>query len=265
LLNPIYSTDAVAGIMSKGTLPPAPSTANLAGEYSGFSFGFEAWASDGFEVWTEAVNASVAATPGGYVLSPNDGDAPITLSNEGSYVGFADFSQHNPNSTGDFEGVIAFPITSTEVVFLRLEAEGMVFGPFVNYSFVNGEAGILSRDPNYQVPEFIGLNAGNGLPADFANQVSLGSGWHFTSWFGSYNTNFAPWVFHAEHGWLYLIEGDSTGFYLWDTQMESILWTSASVYPSIYRFSDSSWIFYQKGSSNPRWFVDLETQQWESW
>ncbi|MEC7608796.1 MAG: hypothetical protein VX964_01360, partial [Verrucomicrobiota bacterium] len=67
------------------------------------------------------------------------------------------------------------------------------------------------------------------------------------------------------HGWLYLFPSvtDTDSVYMWDNSMQSILWTSQAVYPSMYRFSDSTWIWYQKGSSNPRWFNKLATGEWE--
>lgn len=43
--------------------------------------------------------------------------------------------------------------------------------------------------------------------------------------------------------------------------MESILWTSDSVYPAMYRFSDGQWLYYLIDSFNPRWFVNLITRQ----
>lgn len=93
----------------------------------------------------------------------------------------------------------------------------------------------------------------------------LGGGWLWSDWFGFFNVNQYPWVYHQEHGWLYAFAIDTESMFFWDDQMGTFFWTSDSVYPSIYRFSDSKWLFYQKESSNPRWFVDLLTGIWEQW
>ncbi len=93
----------------------------------------------------------------------------------------------------------------------------------------------------------------------------LGGGWVWLNWFGAFNLTNEPWIFHEDHGWLYPFAEGSDGIFFWEGEMNSIIWTSEVVYPSIYRFSDGKWLFYQKGSKNPRWFVDLLTGVWEQW
>jgi hypothetical protein len=55
------------------------------------------------------------------------------------------------------------------------------------------------------------------------------------------------------------------GVILWDLEMNGIMWTSESVYPYLYRFSDGEWLFYDEGSDNPRWFNVLSSGVWESY
>ena len=47
---------------------------------------------------------------------------------------------------------------------------------------------------------------GPSAPAPFESAVELGDGWWFSVWFGSFNTNFLPWIFHPEHSWMYVFE-----------------------------------------------------------
>jgi hypothetical protein len=112
----------------------------------------------------------------------------------------------------------------------------------------------------------IALSSVSGGPGSwYDGAADLGGGWKWLPWLGSFNVNEDPWIYHAQHGWLYSFTTSSQSVYFWDGAMASILYTSDTLYPSMYRFSDGKWIFYQKGSKNPRWFVDLLTGLWEQW
>ncbi len=94
----------------------------------------------------------------------------------------------------------------------------------------------------------------------FPNATELGDGWSFSGWFGSFNTGFFPWIFHAEHNWMYIGEDSSPDeFYLFDQSSDQWLYTTAETYPNLYSFSRNSWVFYFDGTSGPREFVDLKS------
>ena len=90
-------------------------------------------------------------------------------------------------------------------------------------------------------------------------------GWHWLDWFGYFNSSEDPWLYHNDHGWTYVFPSvtDTDSVYLWDNSMQSVLWTSETVYPFMYRFSDGTWIWYLKGSSKPRWIYNFSTVEWE--
>ena len=52
------------------------------------------------------------------------------------------------------------------------------------------------------------------------------------------------WVYDPAQGWIF---------------------TDADHYPLVYRYNTSSWHFYEMGSSEPRFFFDYSTGQWDSW
>jgi len=111
-------------------------------------------------------------------------------------------------------------------------------------------------DPGGSLPDpLIGGTPVDGLPA-----------WFFSEWFGFYNTDLAPWLFHAEHGFIYRFP-DSTNdsMFVYDHAMTAWSWTNESTYPYLFRFSDGVWLWYQEGSKGPRWFNILSTGEWESW
>ncbi len=98
--------------------------------------------------------------------------------------------------------------------------------------------------------------------AIFSDATELGEGWQSTDWFGSFNTAFFPWIFHAEHNWMYIGEdSDADAMYLYDQVSDQWLYTAAETYPNLYSFGRNSWIFYFEGTSGPREFFDLQTSE----
>ena len=102
-------------------------------------------------------------------------------------------------------------------------------------------------------------------PAPFESAVELGEGWWSSEWFGSFNTNFYPWIFHPEHSWMYVFEeSTSDDIFSYDLSLEGWLFTSSGVYPSMYSFGRNAWIFYFVGTSGPRQFVELDSGEFFS-
>jgi hypothetical protein len=96
--------------------------------------------------------------------------------------------------------------------------------------------------------------------------TELTGGWYWLEWFEFFNVNFDPWIYHEQHEWLFPFSTDDPAdIVFYDDAMQAFWWTSSTVYPFVYRFSDGAWLFYEKGSSNPRWFYNFSTQQWEDW
>ncbi len=65
--------------------------------------------------------------------------------------------------------------------------------------------------------------AGNGrveVEGDLFGGVALGDDWFQSEWYGTYNVAFAPWIFHLQHGFQYLFEGNAEGeVFLYDLEM----------------------------------------------
>ncbi len=105
----------------------------------------------------------------------------------------------------------------------------------------------------------LGGEPSSGYEDIFSGGPDLGAGWHFSDWFGIYNVNFfAPWLFHLEHGWMFLADSStSSEMFLFDLSSEAWYFTGQTQYPNMFSFSRSSWVFYFEESANPRNFVDL--------
>ncbi len=89
-----------------------------------------------------------------------------------------------------------------------------------------------------------------------------GGGWRWLSWFGYFEEDGYGWIWHKGHGWMFT--GSETTASIWFYTMDmGWLWSSDTVYPYLYRRSDSTWLWYQVGSTSPRWFYNFTTSAWE--
>lgn len=95
----------------------------------------------------------------------------------------------------------------------------------------------------------------------WVDAVPLPGGWRWLSWFGFFEED-GYWIWHYDHGWMYPV-GTTTEDILFYTGDMEWIWSSGSVYPWIYRFSDSTWLWYLRDSAAPRWFYNATTESWE--
>jgi plastocyanin len=91
--------------------------------------------------------------------------------------------------------------------------------------------------------------------------ANLGNGWMNSSWFGTFNVNNYPWIYHQQHGWMYVFGTDPTSIWLYTSDL-GFLWTSQSVYPWLWSDTQKTWLYYDVGSSNPRYFYNWNSQKW---
>jgi hypothetical protein len=90
-----------------------------------------------------------------------------------------------------------------------------------------------------------------------------GSGWRSLGWLGGFYDAGNGWFFHVQHGWLYC-RGDSMEN-LWFYSLDmGWLWSSVLVYPWFYRQDAECWLFYVRDTTQPRWFFNWCSQQWEA-
>ncbi len=105
-----------------------------------------------------------------------------------------------------------------------------------------------------------------GPPSDPFGGVPLGGEWYFSEWYGIYNSTFYPWIFHAQHGWQYIFVTETEGeYFIYDLESEDFWWTTSAFQPlTFYSFNRGTFNFYFVGTSNPRSFVDLQTEEFWS-
>lgn len=94
--------------------------------------------------------------------------------------------------------------------------------------------------------------------------TDLGNGWYYLSWFGDFYPNASGWIYHAQLGWLFPSGSSTSNIWMWDTALNSWVWTSDTTFPNIYRQSDGVWLFYDEWTTNPCLFWNFTTNSWES-
>lgn len=99
-------------------------------------------------------------------------------------------------------------------------------------------------------------------PTPWPDATDLGSGWKSSSWFGVFNVNNYPWIYHQQHGFMYVFGTDPASIWFWASDM-GFLWSSSTVYPWLWSDTKQTWLYYAIGSQSPRFFFNWNTQQWE--
>jgi len=97
-----------------------------------------------------------------------------------------------------------------------------------------------------------------------AGYTDLGGGWRRLTWFGDYAVmGLEGWIWHNKHGFFF-VTATSTPTHVWLFANDmGWLYTGNGLYPYLYRASPASWLWYN-GATNPRWFMNLTTSQWEN-
>ena len=71
-------------------------------------------------------------------------------------------------------------------------------------------------------------------PWNETNTQSLSAGWSRSSWFGDFYGKEQGWVYHFDHGWIYLKGTDESGFWVHDETL-GWLYTGKDAHPFFYR------------------------------
>ncbi|MCC5834925.1 MAG: hypothetical protein JJU20_09355 [Opitutales bacterium] len=88
----------------------------------------------------------------------------------------------------------------------------------------------------------------------------LTEGWN-SYWFGNFNTELFfeyGWIWHHEHGWVFPLEEN------WSYNPGlGWIWTSEDIYPVVFRLSDRAWLWYFRGTTEPREIHNYSTGELE--
>jgi hypothetical protein len=108
--------------------------------------------------------------------------------------------------------------------------------------------------------------------AFFAGEDPLSNGVYYLQFpdgnlFGYYGYLLSGWIFHFDMGYEYIVPASSgDGTYLWDLSSGHWFYSSPTLFPYLYDFSLSAWLYYFPDTKNaghyttgPRYFVNLTT------
>lgn len=97
---------------------------------------------------------------------------------------------------------------------------------------------------------------------------SLGDGYFRLEGLGAYYGAYfeeSGWIHHSGlRWWLYLYGDDPDHMWMWSESFGWI-WTGAALYPNIYRADPAGWLYYLETGEGPRWFYDMNAEQWQTY
>ncbi|MDA8991745.1 hypothetical protein N9H45_09480, partial [Opitutales bacterium] len=85
--------------------------------------------------------------------------------------------------------------------------------------------------------------AEKALSALAAESTELNGGWNQSTWFGLYKSYENGWIYHINHGWLFLSADSHDGIWTW-SQNRGWTWSKEAIYPFIYQSNIGNWIYY---------------------
>ncbi len=114
-------------------------------------------------------------------------------------------------------------------------------------------------------PSFLGAVIKSADP--FGGE-DAGGGFLFSDWYGFYNPEFWPWIFHSEHQFQYVFPVTQGEAFIYDLTTEDFWWTTSAFNTlTFYSFNRGTFNFYFVNfalGDGDRQFVDLETEEFYS-
>lgn len=145
-------------------------------------------------------------------------------------------------------------------------AEGMTYR--VGLGFVRPVAALLLNDPIVVVgvssATALEIQTIGGAPANiFAGAEDLGGGWKRLAWFGDFNDEQYPWIYHAQHGFAYIYDVSTLdNLFFFGLGGMGTVWTTDAIYPSLYFFDGGhAWTFYQGVFDGVRVFTRFSDEE----
>jgi len=86
--------------------------------------------------------------------------------------------------------------------------------------------------------------------------------WVTSSWFGSFKTTSVEWLYHTDLRWLYPSPMKDGSIWLWN-QSDGWRWTQDGVYPYLFRWKDSAWIYLYARKDGKSLFYNYTTKSYE--
>ena len=101
----------------------------------------------------------------------------------------------------------------------------------------------------------------------YFNGWDIFSGWpqgenlYDSPWYGTYSTDYFPWIYHREHGWQYLFEGSAKeAIFLWDLGLQEWIYVNSKTYRWVYLYGGNpGWLWtFEDNTPERRFFQRLD-------
>lgn len=98
----------------------------------------------------------------------------------------------------------------------------------------------------------------------FAAAPRNSDGWKMSGWFDWLVDGNFPWIYHLDHQWIYVQPASTASSLYFVDATFGWMWTSEAAYPFLFNHHEANWMYYLRGTRNPRWFWNFVSQSWES-
>jgi predicted outer membrane repeat protein len=86
------------------------------------------------------------------------------------------------------------------------------------------------------------------------NGYSIGNNWNQASWFGTYYSQYFPWVYHSSMGWLFIVQDQAGDAWMWKESL-GWLWTDLGVFPYFFIQSIQDWGYSGSDSRSGQYYL----------
>ncbi len=87
--------------------------------------------------------------------------------------------------------------------------------------------------------------------------------WNYVPWFGYFNGQDFPWIYHQTLHSLYITGTDDTALWIYYPPLQW-MFTNKDTYPWFYSTFINGWLFYDVTNANAQWFFNENTGTWFS-
>ena len=75
-----------------------------------------------------------------------------------------------------------------------------------------------------------------------ADAIEIAVGWLQNNWFGIFKDFENGWIYHTDHGWIYLTADSNKGLWAW-LPNRGWVWTKKNLYPFLYQTIIGDWLY----------------------
>lgn len=93
--------------------------------------------------------------------------------------------------------------------------------------------------------------------------VPTGGEWWYSQWFEFYAPSDSEgWIYHFEHGYLFVEQRDDDKIYLYDLRLGTWMYTTPESYPNMFNVTEGAWYYYYGTNRNGRIFYNRDASKW---